>query len=44
MVSEDISNGLEKIPIPATNTVDDPPYPPSGKFCIILKICLDYMN
>ncbi|KAJ4813760.1 hypothetical protein LUZ62_026326 [Rhynchospora pubera] len=30
MVSRDISNGQEKIPIPASNTVDDPPCPPSG--------------
>ncbi|KAL4568096.1 hypothetical protein LXL04_023697 [Taraxacum kok-saghyz] len=31
MVCEDISGGLENIPIPATNLVDDPPVPPNGK-------------
>ncbi|CAN6471876.1 unnamed protein product [Victoria cruziana] len=30
LVSKDISGGQEKIPIPATNVVDDPPFPPSG--------------
>ncbi|KAI3503648.1 hypothetical protein L1887_32095 [Cichorium endivia] len=30
MVCEDISGGLENIPIPATNLVDDPPVPPTG--------------
>ncbi|KAL9998352.1 putative [histone H3]-lysine(4) N-trimethyltransferase [Helianthus debilis subsp. tardiflorus] len=31
LVCEDISGGLENIPIPATNLVDDPPVPPTGK-------------
>ncbi|PWA98204.1 SRA-YDG [Artemisia annua] len=30
LVCEDISGGLENIPIPATNVVDDPPVPPTG--------------
>ncbi|XP_015063424.1 histone-lysine N-methyltransferase, H3 lysine-9 specific SUVH4 isoform X1 [Solanum pennellii] len=30
LVCEDISGGLEDIPIPATNLVDDPPAAPSG--------------
>jgi hypothetical protein len=33
LVCKDISNGLERIPVPASNTVDDPPLPPVGK-CI----------
>ncbi|KAL8229057.1 hypothetical protein R6Q57_013957 [Mikania cordata] len=35
LVCEDISGGLENIPIPATNLVDDPPIPPSG--CTYIK-------
>ncbi|KAI3717591.1 hypothetical protein L1987_69307 [Smallanthus sonchifolius] len=35
LVSEDISGGLENIPIPATNLVDDPPVPPTG--CTYIK-------
>lgn len=27
---EDIAGGLEDVPIPATNLVDDPPVAPSG--------------
>lgn len=30
LVCEDITGGQEKIPIPATNLVDDPPVPPTG--------------
>ncbi|CAO2828670.1 unnamed protein product [Amaranthus hypochondriacus] len=30
LVCEDISEGQENIPIPATNLVDDPPVPPTG--------------
>uniref|UniRef100_A0A0A9D6T7 Uncharacterized protein n=1 Tax=Arundo donax TaxID=35708 RepID=A0A0A9D6T7_ARUDO len=30
LVCDDISEGQENIPIPATNVVDDPPVPPSG--------------
>nr|XP_043606847.1 LOW QUALITY PROTEIN: histone-lysine N-methyltransferase, H3 lysine-9 specific SUVH4 [Erigeron canadensis] len=30
LVCEDICGGLEDIPIPATNMVDDPPVPPTG--------------
>ncbi|XP_050234043.1 histone-lysine N-methyltransferase, H3 lysine-9 specific SUVH4 [Mercurialis annua] len=30
LVCEDISGGLEDVPIPATNLVDDPPVPPTG--------------
>ncbi|KAL6610041.1 hypothetical protein ACP70R_040010 [Stipagrostis hirtigluma subsp. patula] len=30
LVCEDISNGQENFPIPATNIVDNPPVPPSG--------------
>ncbi|WCJ18170.1 Histone-lysine N-methyltransferase H3 lysine-9 specific SUVH4 [Euphorbia peplus] len=32
LVCEDITNGLEKLPIPATNLVDDPPVPPPPGF------------
>ncbi|PHT57132.1 Histone-lysine N-methyltransferase, H3 lysine-9 specific SUVH4 [Capsicum baccatum] len=32
LVCEDISGGLEDIPIPATNLVDNPPVAPTGKF------------
>ncbi|KAJ0692707.1 putative [histone H3]-lysine(4) N-trimethyltransferase chromatin remodeling SET family [Helianthus annuus] len=35
LVCEDISGGLENIPIPATNLVDDPPVPPTG--CTYIK-------
>lgn len=31
LVCEDISGGQEEVPIPATNLVDDPPVPPTGK-------------
>lgn len=31
LVCEDISYGQEKVPIPATNLVDDPPVAPTGK-------------
>ncbi|CAN1137594.1 Histone-lysine N-methyltransferase, H3 lysine-9 specific SUVH4 [Linum perenne] len=30
LVCDDITGGLEDIPIPATNLVDDPPVPPTG--------------
>ncbi|XP_039114745.1 histone-lysine N-methyltransferase, H3 lysine-9 specific SUVH4 [Dioscorea cayenensis subsp. rotundata] len=30
LVSEDISDGQENLPIPATNEVDDPPFAPKG--------------
>ncbi|XP_071693048.1 histone-lysine N-methyltransferase, H3 lysine-9 specific SUVH4-like [Rutidosis leptorrhynchoides] len=30
LVCADISGGLENIPVPATNLVDDPPVPPTG--------------
>ncbi|XP_020589554.1 uncharacterized protein LOC110030909 [Phalaenopsis equestris] len=30
LVCDDISGGQENFPIPATNVVDDPPFPPSG--------------
>eukprot|EP01018_Ginkgo_biloba_P017388 Gb_31631 [translate_table: standard] len=30
LVCEDISNGQENIPVPASNFVDDPPVPPTG--------------
>ncbi|KAL2952092.1 hypothetical protein AAZX31_19G092300 [Glycine max] len=32
LVCEDITGGQEDMPIPATNLVDDPPVPPTGKF------------
>ncbi|KAI3695277.1 hypothetical protein L1987_78272 [Smallanthus sonchifolius] len=35
LVCEDISGGLENIPIPATNLVDDPPVTPTG--CTYIK-------
>ncbi|KAK9064695.1 hypothetical protein SSX86_016077 [Deinandra increscens subsp. villosa] len=35
LVCQDISGGLENIPIPATNLVDDPPVPPTG--CTYIK-------
>jgi hypothetical protein len=45
LVCDDISGGQERIPIPATNLVDDPPIPPSGmfvhisgQFCILLVV------
>ncbi|XP_023749281.1 histone-lysine N-methyltransferase, H3 lysine-9 specific SUVH4 [Lactuca sativa] len=39
MVCEDISGGLENIPIPATNLVDDPPVPPTGyKYIKSIKV------
>lgn len=28
LVCKDISNGQERIPVPASNTIDDPPFPP----------------
>lgn len=31
LVCEDITGGQEDVPIPATNLVDDPPVPPTGK-------------
>ncbi|WMV17705.1 hypothetical protein MTR67_011090 [Solanum verrucosum] len=37
LVCEDISGGLEDIPIPATNLVDDPPVAPLGKDIICAK-------
>ncbi|KAK4367324.1 hypothetical protein RND71_011116 [Anisodus tanguticus] len=37
LVCEDISGGLEDIPIPATNLVDDPPVAPTGKY-----LCFTY--
>ncbi|XP_065850396.1 histone-lysine N-methyltransferase, H3 lysine-9 specific SUVH4-like [Euphorbia lathyris] len=40
LVCEDLSNGEEKFPIPATNLVDDPPVPPPPGFtyCSSLQI------
>ncbi|KAK4346150.1 hypothetical protein RND71_032489 [Anisodus tanguticus] len=35
--NQDISGGLEDIPIPATNLVDDPPVAPTGKDIIYAK-------
>ncbi|OAY64701.1 Histone-lysine N-methyltransferase, H3 lysine-9 specific SUVH4 [Ananas comosus] len=40
-VSDDISGGQEKFPIPATNTVDEPPVAPSGKLGLN---CVDFEN
>ncbi|GJY72408.1 histone-lysine N-methyltransferase, H3 lysine-9 specific SUVH4 [Tanacetum coccineum] len=43
LVCEDISGGLENIPIPATNVVDDPPVPPTGNLPCLSKhyVCWD---
>ncbi|XP_076881234.1 histone-lysine N-methyltransferase, H3 lysine-9 specific SUVH4-like [Bidens hawaiensis] len=38
LVSEDISGGLENIPIPATNLVDDTPVPLTGKLYFFIPI------
>ncbi|XP_010682904.2 histone-lysine N-methyltransferase, H3 lysine-9 specific SUVH4 [Beta vulgaris subsp. vulgaris] len=39
LVYEDISEGQENIPIPATNLVDDPPVPPTGfKYCKSIQL------
>lgn len=39
LVCEDISEGQENIPIPATNLVDDPPVPPTGfKYCKFIQV------
>ncbi|XP_059668643.1 histone-lysine N-methyltransferase, H3 lysine-9 specific SUVH4-like [Cornus florida] len=39
LVCEDISGGQEKIPIPATNLVDDPPIAPTGyTYCKLLQV------
>ncbi|MCL7028112.1 hypothetical protein MKW94_006286 [Papaver nudicaule] len=43
LVCDDISGKEEAIPIPATNLVDDPPVPPTGKFnvsCILDLHCV----
>lgn len=32
LVCRDLSNGLEAIPIPVTNEIDDSPITPNGKF------------
>uniref|UniRef100_A0A7N0T7Q8 Uncharacterized protein n=1 Tax=Kalanchoe fedtschenkoi TaxID=63787 RepID=A0A7N0T7Q8_KALFE len=54
LVCEDISGGKERIPMPATNLVDDPPVAPSGNLnftksetfihtvCSILELTYDY--
>ncbi|KAK3166389.1 hypothetical protein QOZ80_1AG0045140 [Eleusine coracana subsp. coracana] len=42
LVCDDISGGQERIPIPATNLVDDPPVPPTGfTYAKSLKISKD---
>ncbi|KAL2348262.1 hypothetical protein Fmac_002262 [Flemingia macrophylla] len=39
LVCDDISGGQEDMPIPATNLVDDPPFPPTGfTYCKSLKV------
>lgn len=38
LVCEDITGGQEDMPIPATNLVDDPPVPPTGKLNTCLTI------
>ncbi|KAF6169668.1 hypothetical protein GIB67_004060 [Kingdonia uniflora] len=40
LVCDDISGGQERIPVPATNLVDDPAVAPSGKFYIVF--CYSY--
>ncbi|RDX73957.1 Histone-lysine N-methyltransferase, H3 lysine-9 specific SUVH4, partial [Mucuna pruriens] len=40
LVCEDITGGREDMPIPATNLVDDPPVPPTGKLNKGLPICM----
>lgn len=44
LVCKDISNGLERIPVPASNTVDDPPLPPVGKCICNLFHKFSYMS
>ncbi|RZC59388.1 hypothetical protein C5167_006691 [Papaver somniferum] len=46
LVCNDISGKKEAIPIPATNLVDDPPVPPTGKFnlCYILILHCVYLK
>ncbi|RZC60493.1 hypothetical protein C5167_022244 [Papaver somniferum] len=39
LVCDDISGRKEAIPIPATNLVDDPPVPPTGKFNLWFRYC-----
>lgn len=34
LVCDDISGGQEKLMIPASNLVDNPPLPPTGKFTL----------
>lgn len=45
---EDITGGLEDVPIPATNLVDDPPVAPSGKlhyqFSMLLMIAYSFLK
>ncbi|KAF3435320.1 hypothetical protein FNV43_RR22407 [Rhamnella rubrinervis] len=42
LVCEDITGGLEDVPIPATNLVDDPPVAPSGyTYCKSIKVAKD---
>ncbi|XP_015893914.3 histone-lysine N-methyltransferase, H3 lysine-9 specific SUVH4 isoform X1 [Ziziphus jujuba] len=39
LVCEDITGGLEDVPIPATNLVDDPPVAPTGyTYCKYIKV------
>lgn len=46
---EDIAGGLEDVPIPATNLVDDPPVAPSGmllhnEFHVLLIIAYSFLK
>ncbi|KAL5727072.1 [histone H3]-lysine(4) N-trimethyltransferase [Ranunculus cassubicifolius] len=42
MVCNDISGGLEKIPVPATNLVDNPPFAPNGyTYCTSIQLAED---
>ena len=38
LISQDISNGLERIPVPATNTIDKSPQPPTGMFQLVALV------
>ena len=38
LICQDISNGLERIPVPASNTIDKPPQPPTGMFQLVALI------
>lgn len=48
LVCEDITGGLEDVPIPATNLVDDPPVAPLGKlhckFSMLLFISYSFIK